>query len=213
MKIKLTRVPQDWLYRTEDGTLVGFAQCSLGKYSGKTFMCVYSETEENGHIVVTELYLQEVVKEIEFHDEPRLFHNGTVRVLEEVEVADEHLSRVEVFFNMARAAKFSIDLGKSYPGYTFNEHWNGWECPYFTKEVADEICKDFSFTYSFTDSEGKSQECRYYYKEESDTFYGFDDNTEYGEQEIGCPKEIQTPEGKKKVYDFSIAGWIWGEDK
>ena len=213
MLIKLTQEPYGFCYRTEDGTLVGFARCTLGKYAGKLYMCVYSEREEKQHRIMSEEYLLEVTKEVKFYDKPRVLGGGTVRILEEVEVAEKRLSRTDVFYNMARPAKFSIDLGKSYPGYTFNEHWNGWECPYFTKEVAEEICKDFSFTYSFTDSDGNKQECRYYYKEETDTFYGFDDNTEYGEQEIGVPTEIQTPDGKIKVYDFSIAGWIWGEDK
>lgn len=213
MLVKLTRETNDWRYITEDGTLVAFERCTIGKYEGKLFMSVASETVEETHRVVTEQYLLEVTREVKFHDVPRTFGDGTVRILEEVEVDENQLNRTEVFFNMARPAMFSIDLGKSYPGYTFNRHWNGWECPYFTKEVAEEICKDFSFTYSFTDSDGNKQECRYYYKEETDTFYGFDDNTEYGEQEIGCPTEIQTPDGKIKVYDFGIAGWIWGEDK
>ena len=88
-------------------------------------------------------------KDIEPLDE-EITEDSSQEIVEEVEVAEKRLSRTDVFYNMARPAKFSIDLGKSYPGYTFNEHWNGWECPYFTKEVAEEICKDFSFTYTFS---------------------------------------------------------------
>ncbi|WP_291566906.1 MULTISPECIES: hypothetical protein [unclassified Clostridium] len=34
---------------------------------------------------------------------------------------------------------FNIDNEKPYLGYTNGETWNGWECPYFTKQEADKI--------------------------------------------------------------------------
>lgn len=36
-------------------------------------------------------------------------------------------------------SKFQIDDGPIYEGYTNGNHWNGWACPYFTREVADQI--------------------------------------------------------------------------
>ena len=213
MVIHLTREPREWRYRTEDGTLVSFENCTIGTYQGKTFMCVYSESEKDGHKVVTEEYLKEVIKEIKFYDQPRLFHNGTVRILEEVEVAEEKLNRAEVFYNMSRAAMFSIDGGKSFAGYTFNEHWSGWECPYFTKEVADEICKEYSFTYTFKKSDGMELHCRYYYDEKADAYFVQDDNEGCDAEKIGRSTEINTPDGRIKAYDFCYAGWRWDEDK
>jgi len=213
MIVKLTRERFGWMYRTEDGTLVDFARCTLGRYAGKLYMRVFSERNENQRKIMSLEYLLEVTKEIKFYNQDKAYGNYNVRILEIVEVDEKKLSYCDVFHNMARAALFSIDKGKSYSGYTFNERWNGWECPYFTKEVAEEICRDFSFTYTFSDSDGNKQECRYFYNEELDTFYGLDENNECTEYEIGVPVVIQTPDGKKKVYDFSIAEWPWGEDK
>ena len=78
--------------------------------------------------------------------------------------------------------------------------WNGWDRPYFTKEIALEICKEFS-----------SEEFRCYYDENTDTFFSEDDDSVPNKEEIGTPTEINTPEGKIKVYDFGCAGWIWEE--
>ncbi|QPA61253.1 hypothetical protein [Lysinibacillus sphaericus] len=46
--------------------------------------------------------------------------------------------------NTITRANFSIEQQKSYEGYTEHNIWNGWECPLFTKEVADKIAKDFT---------------------------------------------------------------------
>lgn len=208
--ITLTREPQSWYYRTQDGTLVGFEQCSIGKYKGKTFMSVYSEYTEYSEALerefngIREEYLLEVVKEIKFYDQPKYMGNGSVRVLEEIEVDEHKYSRSEVFYNLARPAKFAIEDGTVYPGYTFNQYWNGWDCPCFTMKTAMEICKEFSYEYN-------EVSCICFYDEETDTFYCEDYNNDYERQEIGHPTEINTPDGKLKVYDFGYAGWIWSE--
>ena len=100
--IKLTR-DLGWKYRSEDGTLVGFEECTIGKYKGKTFMNVYSEsTTEDGHHCICEEYLLEVKKETKFNDVQKTFSDVRVRVLEEIEVDEKQLSRKDVFFNFAR---------------------------------------------------------------------------------------------------------------
>ena len=38
--------------------------------------------------------------------------------------------------------KFQIEDGPIYNGYTNGNHWNGWACPWFTKEVADKIATE-----------------------------------------------------------------------
>lgn len=195
MKITLTREANSWRYRTQNGKLVGFEACTIGKYKGKTFMSVYTETEN----CICEEYLLEVTKEIKYYDTPR-----KVRILEEVEVNEERHNRMEVFFNCARKTSFSIDGEKSFEGYTFNRYWNGFDCPYFTKEVAMEICKEFSFKYD------EVEECRRFYDEETDTFYEEDWNCDYEREEIGNPMEINTEDGKIKVYDFG-GSWVWAE--
>ena len=43
-----------------------------------------------------------------------------------------------------RKTKFNIDNNENiYEGYTYGDTWNGWACPYFTKEVADQMTKDY----------------------------------------------------------------------
>lgn len=39
-------------------------------------------------------------------------------------------------------SKFQIEDGPIYEGYTKGNHWNGWACPYFTREVADQIARE-----------------------------------------------------------------------
>ena len=196
--ITLTR-DEGWRYRTQDGILVSFEECTIGKYKGKLFMTVYSEytqyveTLKDNIVGTKEDYLLEVTTQIRYHDQPKVLSNGTVRVLKEIEVDERKYSTTEVFFDIARAAKFAIEEGNVYPGYTFNRYWNGWDCPYFTKETALEICNEYEVCF---------------YEEETDTFYC---NGDYGKEEIGLPTEINTPDGKLKVYDFGVAGWIWSE--
>lgn len=46
-----------------------------------------------------------------------------------------------------RKTKFNIDNNENiYEGYTYGDTWNGWACPYFTKEVADKMAKDYDYT-------------------------------------------------------------------
>ena len=39
---------------------------------------------------------------------------------------------------------FQIDGGKEYPGFSNGDRWNGWECPYFTFEVAKQIADEMN---------------------------------------------------------------------
>ena len=47
---------------------------------------------------------------------------------------------------MLREAKFVIEpLGETvFDGYTQDEDWNGWACPYFTFEQAERIVEAYS---------------------------------------------------------------------
>ena len=105
---------------------------------------------------------------------------------------------------IARKTKFTIDGEQIFEGYTFDRYWNGFDCPYFTKEIAMEICKEFSFKYD------EVEECRRFYDEETDTFYEEDYNCDYEREIIGNPMEINTENGKIKVYVFG-GSWVWAE--
>jgi hypothetical protein len=43
-----------------------------------------------------------------------------------------------------QTGKFTIDGETVYNGVTMGDHWNGWEVPYFTAEVAQKIAADTS---------------------------------------------------------------------
>lgn len=38
--------------------------------------------------------------------------------------------------------KFQIEDGSIYEGYTNGNHWNGWACPYFTRQIAEQIARE-----------------------------------------------------------------------
>ena len=196
----LKRIEHTWKYRTHDGQLVSFEECTIGKYKGITFMSVYSEDETG----ICEEYLLAVTKEIAYRDMEKMHGNGFVRLLEKVEVDEKHYDRTEVFFSIARKTKFTIDGEQLFEGYTFNRYWNGWECPYFTKDVAMEVCKEFSYKYD------DDEECRCFYDEETDKFYCEDYNSDYERELIGTPTTIKTEDGELKVYYFG-GSWIWSE--
>ena len=58
-------------------------------------------------------------------------------------------------------SKFQIDEGPIYEGYTNRDPWNGWECPLFTKEVADQIAMEVNDGYS-TMTYNKVNDCFIY---------------------------------------------------
>jgi hypothetical protein len=39
-------------------------------------------------------------------------------------------------------SKFQIEDGPIYEGYTNGNHWNGWACPYFTRQIAEQIARE-----------------------------------------------------------------------
>lgn len=89
--------------------------------------------------------------------------------------------------------KFGIEECK-YMGFTQGQYWNGWECPYFTLEVAQQVAKDFSV---FDD--------KLIYDEKSDSFiYSTEDYPE-GEFDTFSPVIIDG----KKLYPIGAFSWCW----
>lgn len=89
-------------------------------------------------------------------------------------------------------AKFYIAEGPQYDGYTDGSLWNGWECPLFTKEVADQIAMEVNDGYS-TMTYNKVNDCfiyNGYRNEEPDIFKG---------------KDIHG----KHLYPIGTAYWMW----
>ena len=98
---------------------------------------------------------------------------------------------------------FVGDDTEPYVGWTSGDTWNGWECPYFEKDVADKILVDMNalsgIDWGMYDAESDSYKFAY----DGEAVAGqTEDNIETFE-----PQFIETPEGKKKVW--SIGGWSW----
>ena len=91
-------------------------------------------------------------------------------------------------------AKFYIAEGPIYEGYTNGDHWNGWACPWFIKEVADQIAKEVNADAPY---------CTMHYDKENDTFI----YKGYGEEEVGIfkGKDIHG----KHLYPIGTAYWMW----
>jgi hypothetical protein len=80
---------------------------------------------------------------------------------------------------------------EAYMAITYGERWNGWECPFFTKENAEKVLRDL-------ETEGF-----WSYDKESDTFYmHFDDYDE--------PDEFEGIDiNGTKYYPIGNGCWCW----
>ena len=89
-------------------------------------------------------------------------------------------------------SKFQIEDGPIYEGYTKGNHWNGWACPWFTKETALEIADAHNALMNEFNALLPNNKSYAIYNETEDTFifYGYD--------------EAETEEFKGK--DFTING-------
>ena len=104
----------------------------------------------------------------------------------------------------AYKANFSTDMeeGKIYAGYTLDELWNGWECPYFTPVETRRIIEDFN--------EGNTETKIYY--GEKDCVYMDDEAAEMTHELIATPEIVETEDGTKKLYQFNGFTWYKEED-
>jgi len=93
-----------------------------------------------------------------------------------------------------RPALFSIDGGTVYAGFTSGRRWNGWECPVFTKEVAEQIFKDAGLKFD--------------YLSEIDTFRMLD---EWGDEEDPYQYAAGFDHAGVRVYSI-MDGWCWDEE-
>lgn len=95
-----------------------------------------------------------------------------------------------------RETEFSIDtLGsKVFEGYTQGEEWNGWACPYFTFEQAEQVVKAHS-----------EKGLKAWYDPDTDAF----------SFEIEASNEIDTFKAEEiegqRLYPIGASCWIWEE--
>ena len=86
---------------------------------------------------------------------------------------------------------------QAYIGYTSGRLWNGWATPYFEKEEATRVMRDFN----------KDAETLMCYDEEADTFRIAE--TECTDEEVWVGKDYQTDDGIKHLYGIGAYSWVW----
>ena len=92
---------------------------------------------------------------------------------------------------------FTIDgFDAIFEGYTDGKHWNGWACPYFTKEVADKIAAVYN---------AENGDCSMAYNAEKDCFETFTWDTENDEEFRGYDIDGQ------HLYAIGTMCWIWDD--
>lgn len=96
-------------------------------------------------------------------------------------------------------AKFSVENGKQYEGYTKGDNMNGWALPLFTKDIAEEFLSD-----------AKDEEMNIQYDKDSDSFIV--EFERYDEPVVCKAIEITVNAETIKVYEISALGCCWEED-
>lgn len=109
-----------------------------------------------------------------------------------------------------RKTKFYIDaFDGEFEGYTLGQHWNGWACPFFTKEVGMQVVEEFE---KFNDKEGWGKGYKAWYDKEKDAFCFVDPNsTEEDDPEIYEGHDIVFENKTLHVYPIGSFGWVWDE--
>ena len=98
-----------------------------------------------------------------------------------------------------RKTRFVIDTNeKSYEGYTDGRLWNGWECPWFTKEVAEEMMRDLN-------KEGVAAK----YDLETDSYIV--QAEEWDQPDVFDGADVKTEDGVQHLYPIGAWCWIWDE--
>ena len=98
-----------------------------------------------------------------------------------------------------RKTRFGIcDNEKSYEGYTDGRLWNGWECPWFTKEMAEEIMRDLN-------KDGVETE----YNPETDSY--IIKSEDWDEPDVFDGNDVKTEDGIQHLYPIGAWCWIWDE--
>lgn len=102
-----------------------------------------------------------------------------------------------------RRGLFSLDDGPSYAGYTADQTWNGWACPLFTKEVADQIAVAWAHD-PLSQMAGT-------YDATTDTYAFLDPENE--DEPALYPGEDHVVDGQPlRLYPIGAGCWVWDED-
>jgi len=103
-----------------------------------------------------------------------------------------------------REAEFYLDIDpeRTFFGYTKGDTWNGWACPYFEREVAEEVSRAYVEVNESGPEEGYEAE----YDPERDAFLFYE--PAYDE-----PLEFEAIEvGDQKLYPIGAYYWTWRQN-
>lgn len=181
IKTEAIREGLTYRYTVDDMHNVEFKFCSLGKYKGKSFLVT-----SDG-----------LVRETRILDSETGGITHSVIIPKGIEYSEEILKYNDVFYDYARKFNFAIEDGEVFNGYTYNEHWNGWDVPYGTKEVVEKIIDVFELEDIHYDSENDQYFCKMQDEDEQECFA----------EGIGI---CNTEDGFKHLYRLGN-GWVWDE--
>ena len=89
-----------------------------------------------------------------------------------------------------------------YAGYTTGQTWHGWAMPYFTKEVADQICEPWN-------TAGQSMSATYDAATDTYTFCdpegGMEPDSYTGADYVADGQALH-------LYDIGAGCWVWDEE-
>lgn len=116
------------------------------------------------------------------------------RKLTDAELVEERMEKLPHINGKLTA--FCTDVGKSFMGYSTEHRWNGWECPLFPKESADEIQQYYNNEY-----------CSMRYDEETDQYIANNPQYDSSEQYEGQDYVVN---GKvERLYAIGSHEWCW----
>ena len=95
---------------------------------------------------------------------------------------------------------FSTDIGCSFMGYSTANRWNGWECPLFPRESANEISQYYSNDY-----------CHMIYDEETDCYIAEHPSDNCSEKYEG--KDYVVSGKIEHLYAIGSHKWCWYKEE
>lgn len=100
---------------------------------------------------------------------------------------------------MLTEADFYIDEPvQLYRGYTHGETWNGWECPYFTLDVATTIADRYSEASGHPAGYDDEEDCVYF------------SDPDWPEPESFAGIDVVDGEGQvRHLYPVGAGSWVW----
>lgn len=110
---------------------------------------------------------------------------------------------------MLRAARFTIDDSVTpniIPGFTFGSTWNGWACPYFTREAGEALAATLAKT--LADCE---PEARLWWDDGKQAFLLVDGNEPDEPQAFGGEAHTLPDGTTATLYAIGHSYWTWDE--